>query len=67
MEIKPCKRCGSIRYRVIPYGHFDDWKRVTYRISCPDCGYVTKEKRTIQEAVNAWNYPSSKETYKKIL
>lgn len=67
IKFKPCKKCASIRHRIIPYGHIDDYKRITYRISCPDCGYATKEKNTLEEAADAWNYPSSKWTYRKIL
>lgn len=66
IEFRPCKKCASIRHRIIPYGHIDDYRRITYRISCPDCGYATKEKDTLQEAAYAWNYLSAKLTFRKI-
>lgn len=54
MELKPCKKCGYPHGRCINYGHFGN-NKTTYRISCPSCGYCTKEKDKIQEAVDAWN------------
>lgn len=53
-KLKPCKKCGYKRGRVIPYGYFQSDK-ITYRISCPRCGYCTKEKVLVSEAIDAWN------------
>lgn len=52
--LMPCKKCGYNRGRRIPYGHFQS-DAITYRISCPKCGYCTKEKETLEEAIKAWN------------
>ena len=46
----PCKRCGYPHGRIINYA-----LKNTSRISCPNCGYCTKEKSNEQDAVNAWN------------
>ena len=54
-ELLPCKKCGHQPGRKIRYGHFSSNKE-TYRISCPACGYCTKEKDTFEEAIAAWNY-----------
>ena len=54
--INPCKRCGYDRPRLITYGHIDA-NRYTYRITCPNCSYCTKEKDTAEQAINAWNRP----------
>lgn len=67
IEFSPCKRCSSFRHRIIPYRNTNGFERITYRITCPNCGYATKEKDTLEEAVYAWNYPSAKSTFKKIL
>lgn len=53
-ELKPCKKCGYTRGRLIPYGHFQS-SQITYRVSCPKCSYCTKEKKSREEAVEAWN------------
>lgn len=50
----PCKKCGHIYGRLIIYGHADK-SPDTYRISCPKCGYCTKEKKVITNAYAAWN------------
>lgn len=52
--LMPCKRYGYNHGRIIPYGHFQSDK-ITYRISCPKCSYCTKEKKTREEAIEAWN------------
>lgn len=52
--LMPCKKCGYDTGRIIPYGHFQS-NQTTYRISCPKCGYCTKEKETVEEATEAWN------------
>lgn len=54
--INPCKRCGYDRPRRITYGHIDVNRRA-YRITCPNCSYCTKEKGTVEQAVDAWNRP----------
>lgn len=53
-RILNCKKCGWEHSRVIPYGHLDH-SVTTYRVSCPRCGYCTKEKNTREEAIGAWN------------
>lgn len=53
-ELKPCKKCGYGHGRVITYGHFRSAQN-TYRVSCPQCSYCTKEKQSREEAVEAWN------------
>ena len=55
MELKPCKKCGHLHGRRINYGHAFS-NKITYRITCPQCSYCTKEKDTLQEAIDAWNY-----------
>lgn len=61
MERLPCKKCGKTNGRVIRYASdhpviaLAQRKKSTYRISCPNCGYATKEKQTIEEADHAWN------------
>ncbi len=56
MELKPCKKCGYLHGRRINYyGHAFSNKK-TYRITCPQCSYCTKEKDSLQEAIDAWNY-----------
>lgn len=51
---KPCKKCGNEIPNRIRYGHFGGGPD-TFRCTCSDCGYQTKEKPTLQEAVDAWN------------
>ena len=53
-RILNCKKCGWEHFRVTPYGHLDH-NITTYRVSCPRCGYCTKEKDTREEAIGAWN------------
>lgn len=53
-NLNNCKKCGYDKARIIRYGHFDG-RSITYRISCPQCGYCTKEKDTLKEAEDAWN------------
>lgn len=60
IELKSCKKCGYPHGRCINYGHAFS-NKITYRISCPQCSYCTKEKDTLQEAVDAWNYRNRKE------
>lgn len=55
IELQACKKCGYPYGRRINYGHAFN-NKTTYRITCPRCSYCTKEKDTIQEAVDAWNY-----------
>lgn len=55
-NMKPCKICGSNRYRIIAYGHAFT-SDTTYRVSCVDCSYCTNEKETCQEAIDIWNTP----------
>ena len=48
-KLLPCKKCGK-----------SDWRHLHYipeelMISCSNCGYCTKEKKTKNEAENAWN------------
>ena len=50
----PCKKCNHSPGRIITYGHLTP-RIFTYRISCPKCGYCTKEKETVDEAIVAWN------------
>lgn len=54
-ELLPCKKCRHYPGRKIRYGHFGTTKD-TYRISCPACSYCTKEKNTLKEAIDAWNF-----------
>ena len=49
MKYLNCKRCHGDRHRLIRYAHGG------FRISCPLCGYCTKMKNTIDDAVIAWN------------
>lgn len=53
-KLMPCKKCGYSHGRIITYGHFQN-NDDTYRISCPRCSYCTKEKATVEEAIEAWN------------
>lgn len=53
-EFKPCKKCGYTNHRKIRYGHFEG-ESDTFRITCPNCSYQTKEKPTLDEARDAWN------------
>lgn len=55
IEMLSCKKCNH-RGRIIRYGHFNEPNKTTYRISCPNCSYSTKEKNTKQEALFAWNF-----------
>lgn len=54
IKLLPCKKCNH-RGRVIRYGHCGS-TNITYRISCPNCSYCTKEKDTEIEARFAWNF-----------
>jgi hypothetical protein len=49
-SILPCKKCGNSFGRLIMYGYYNNPSLTTYRISCPKCGYCTKEKRTQHDA-----------------
>ena len=53
-ELKPCKKCGWEHPRRIRYGNFKGHPD-TYRITCPNCSYCTKEKLSMSEAIEAWN------------
>ena len=52
--LKPCKKCGWERPRKIRYWHLQG-RPATYRITCPNCSYCTKEKSSMSEAIEAWN------------
>ena len=54
MKLKPCKKCGYVHGRRIDYGYAFS-NKTTYRITCPKCSYCTKEKNSLQEAIDAWN------------
>ena len=54
-SILPCKKCGNSFGRLIMYGYYNNPSLTTYRISCPKCGYCTKEKETRYDAWMAWN------------
>lgn len=55
-KLAPCKKCGYNLPMVIIYGHTFP-NPDTYRISCPNCSYCTREKKTELEAEEAWNKP----------
>ena len=51
----PCKKCGYPYGRFISYGTISIYQKPEYRISCPNCSYCTKVKKTPEEARAAWN------------
>ena len=53
-DLKPCKKCKWEHPREIRYGHLQG-RQDTYRITCPNCSYCTKEKSSMSEAIEAWN------------
>lgn len=54
-SLLPCKRCGrNFTHRLIIYSHLS-FNNKTYRLSCINCGYCTKEKNTEEEARKAWD------------
>ena len=53
-SLLPCKKCGHPYGRLIVYGHIDG-RPYTYRITCPNCSYCTKEKEYQYQAYGAWN------------
>ena len=54
--LAPCKKCGYEFPRFITYWHVFP-NPGTYRISCPNCNYRTREKKTELDAEEAWNKP----------
>ena len=59
-ELKPCKKCGWEHPREIRYGHLQG-RPDTYRTTCPNCSYCTKEKLSMSEAVEAWHRRAGEE------
>ncbi len=59
-DLKPCKKCNWERPRQIRYGHLQG-RPDTYRITCPNCSYCTKEKTALSEAIEAWNRRAGEE------
>ena len=55
-QLKPCKRCGyqHAEYVVTPHSMF---MVLTHHIYCKQCGYRTKEKKTLEQACDVWNMP----------
>ena len=59
-DLKPCKKCNWERPRKIRYGHLQG-RPDTYRITCTNCSYCTKEKSSMSEAIEAWNCRAGEE------
>ena len=60
-DLKPCKKCNWERPWQIRYGHLLQGRPDTYRITCPNCSYCTKEKTALSEAIEAWNRRAGEE------
>lgn len=59
-KLAPCKKCGATPGRIVLYS----WAKC--RCTCPNCGYATKLKDSMDDAIFAWNQqPYSKSTQGK--
>lgn len=51
--LESCKKCQC--YYAEPQKIFHADGRITYRVGCPECGYMTEEKDSINESIEEWN------------
>ena len=54
-QLLPCKKCGDNNGYTVHYEN-------GVRIVCPKCGYCTREKDHIKNAIDAWNMRSERKT-----